>query len=147
MTKLSLERKLIFRNSKKPTKKTMVAILTIANLTMALLFVILLALVCWALASRADWKKKAACGEGVFLAFYNYPLIGNMDSLQSVRVKAFPGTLEKARGHAHKFLDRNGYKQISTTSRVELFCRENEMVKMFFWRWGVISETILSLSE
>ncbi len=119
----------------------------LANLIMALVFVMLLTVLCWAINSRADWQKKAAGGEGVFLVFYRYPLIGNKDSCQSVRVKAFPGTLEKARGHAHKFLDQGGFKQINTASRVELFCRENEMVKMFFWRWGIASETIFSLSD
>jgi len=114
---------------------------------LVLLFVILIALLYWVLISRANWKKRAICNEGVFLVLYYYPLIGNKDSLQSVRIKTFPGELDEAKIRAHKFLDNGGYKQINTASQIELFYLEKEMAKMFFFRWGIISETVSPLSD
>jgi len=117
--------------------------LTLANLTLALAFFLLLIALCLAIFNFRYWKRRASCGEGVLLVFYSYPPTGTKENIQAITVKLFPGTPAEAMDNAYGFLDENHYKYINTASRIRLFCRGNkEVVKMFFLRSGNVQETM-----
>jgi hypothetical protein len=117
--------------------------MTMANLTLALVFLFLLVALFIAIFNFKYWKRRATCSEGVLLVFYCYPPIGEKDNIQAVTVRLFPGTPAEAMDSAYSFLDENHYKYINTASRVRLFCRGNkEMAKIFFLHSGIVRETM-----
>jgi len=116
-----------------------------ANLIVSLMFTLLLIAFYRALASRAFWKKKVMDNEGVTLVCYFLPN-GKEENYHEVSVKHFPGKQRRALEDAHGFLERDGYKQINTACRAQVFskfARGNERIKIFFLSDGIVSETML----
>jgi len=83
--------------------------------------------------------------EGVTLVCYFLPN-GKEENYHEVSVKHFPGKQRRALEDAHGFLERDGYKQINTACRAQVFskfARGNERIKIFFLSDGIVSETML----
>ena len=94
----------------------------------------------WTIVSRAYWKRKASRNGGVSLVCY--PSNGEAKSYRQINLKHFPGKQKVALGNAYEFLDREGFKQINTASRTQVFASENERVEIFFLSDGIVSETM-----